>query len=179
MNRVRFPNNHVIKLQKQYFNFVLCNSNQFENTKLNMKTYNFIFLTSLLAIGLLIVLPSCKKGDDDPAVSVFSRKDRFTNTWTLNKYEKNGVMQDINGTTYTYVAFNNGTLTQTIEGSIFGFPTRKVTDGTWIFMNDDEDVKITISNDAEIYNIQRLASKELWLKRTLNGDTYVYYFNGL
>ena len=38
---------------------------------------------------------------------------------------------------------------------------------------------ITISNDDVIYNIQRLASKELWLKRVVNADTYVYYFEGL
>lgn len=156
-----------------------CYSNLKDSIKLKMRINKFLSFAALLAISLLVVLPSCKKGDDDPAVSVFSRKDRFTNTWTLNRYEKNGVTQDISGTTYTYIAYNNGTLTQTVEGSIFGFPTKKITDGTWLFMNDDEDVKITLSNDAEIYNIQRLASKELWLKRTLNGDTYVYYFNGL
>lgn len=144
-----------------------------------MKIKPFILLASLAAFLLITVMPACKKGDDDPAVSVFSRKDRFTNSWTLNKYEKNGVSEDLNGTMYTYVAYSNGTLTQTVEGSIFGFPNKKVTNGTWVFLNDDEDVKITIENDAVIYNIQRLASKELWLKRTINGDTYVYYFYGL
>lgn len=144
-----------------------------------MNKFKFYLMAALVGITFLTSVSSCKKGDDDPAVSVYSRKDRFTNTWTLSKYEKNGTVQDISGTTYKYAVFNNGTLTQTIEGSVFGFPTRTVNDGTWSFMNDDEDVKIIIGNDTTIYNIQRLATKELWLKKTVNADTYVYYFDGL
>lgn len=122
---------------------------------------------------------SCKKGDDDPLISLKTRKDRFTNTWTLNRFEKNGVTQDLNGTTYMYNAFNNGTLTRTVEGSVFGFPTRSVKDGTWAFINDDEDVNITINNETTTYNIQRLATKELWLRATNTSDTLIYYFDGL
>lgn len=133
----------------------------------------------IIATTIITILPSCKKGDDDPIVSLRTRKDRFTNTWTLVKYEKNGVSQDLNGATYIYNAFNSGTLTRTIEGTVFGFPARAVSDGTWSFLNDDEDVKIIINNDTVIYNIQRLANKELWLKRVDNSDTYLYYFNGL
>lgn len=144
-----------------------------------MKTSKIILVALIIATTITIVIPSCKKGDDDPIVSLRTRKDRFTNTWTLVKYEKNGVNQDISGATYIYNAFNSGTLTRTVEGTIFGFPTRIVSDGTWSFLNDDEDVKIIISADNTIYNIQRLATKELWLKRTDNSDTYIYYFNGL
>jgi hypothetical protein len=130
---------------------------------------------------MLIVMStftSCKKGSDDPIISTKSRKDRFTNSWTLNKYEKNGMVQDISGSTYIYNVFNNGTLTQTIEGDVFGFPTRTVNNGTWSFMNDDEDVNITIEGNSTIFNIQRLASKELWLKRTDGSDVHVYYYIG-
>ena len=144
-----------------------------------MNKIKFFLVALILTTATLTSLPSCKKGSDDPPVSLVTRKDRFTNTWTLIKYEKNGTVQDLNGTTYKYNVFNNGTLTQTVEGSIFGFPARTVRDGTWSFMNDDEDVKITLPNESVIYNIQRLASKELWLKKTVNSDTYVYYFEGL
>ncbi|OYU97366.1 MAG: hypothetical protein CFE21_03480 [Bacteroidetes bacterium B1(2017)] len=144
-----------------------------------MKNFKFYLLLTLAITAMALALQSCKKGSDDPAVSVYSRKDRFTNTWTLTKYEKNGAVQDLSGTTYQYSVFNTGNLTQTIEGTIFGFPTRSVKDGTWSFQNDDEDVKITIGSDATVYNIQRLASKELWLRKTIDADTYVYYFTGL
>lgn len=138
-----------------------------------------IAVALLVASTILTGFSSCKKGTDDPAVSLKTRKDRFTNTWTLTKYEKNGVAQDLSGSTYTYTVYNSGSLNQTIEGSVFGFPTRTTRSGNWEFLNDDEDVKITISNDATIYNIQRLATKELWLKRIDNTDTYMYYFDGL
>ena len=142
---------------------------------------NILQTILIMAIVLFTItgISSCKKGTDDPVVSLKTRKDRFTNTWTLTKYEKNGTTQDISGSTYTYIVFNSGTLTQTIEGSIFGFPTKSVKDGNWEFVNDDEDVKITISNNPTIYNIQRLASKELWLKTSSGSDTYTYYFEGL
>lgn len=144
-----------------------------------MKNIKFYLIGILVISAISTVLPSCQKGDDDPIVSVYSRKDRFTNNWTLTKYEKNGITQDINGSTYTYAVFNNGTLTQTVEGSIFGFPVRTTNDGTWNFVNDDEDVKIIIDSDTVTYNIQRLASKELWLRKTEGTDVNVYYFDGL
>lgn len=144
-----------------------------------MKKIKHIIIAMLLVAIASSIFQSCKKGDDDPVVSLLTRKDRFTNTWTLNKYEKNAITQDVNGSTYMYVVKNDGTLTQTVEGSIFGFPTRSVKEGTWTFLNDDEDVRIIIGNDTTTYNIQRLASKELWLRKVLNNDTYIYYFSGL
>lgn len=135
-----------------------------------------IYLVAVL-IGLTtLTFQSCQKGEDDPVVSVKTRKDRFTNSWLLVKYEKNGVNQDISGATYTYDVYNSGKLTQTVEGSVFGFPTRVVKDGDWVFINDEEDVRITIEGDARTYNVQRLASNELWLKHLSGGDTHMYYF---
>lgn len=144
-----------------------------------MNTIKKIFIASLMAIMVAGTFTSCKKGSDDPEISLKTRKDRFTNTWTLVKYEKNGVEQDISGSTYIYNVFNTGALTQTIEGSIFGYPTRTVNDGNWAFQNEDEDVNITIGNSSTIYNIQRLASKELWLKKTVNADVHIYFYDGL
>ncbi len=137
----------------------------------------YLAMVFMLFAGTTIV--SCQKGKDDPIVSLKTRKDRFTNTWTLVQLEKNGATQDISGTVYTYVVKDNGTLILTIEGSIFGFPSRTVKSGTWMFLNDEEDVKITIEGDFVIYNVQRLASKELWLKEYRGGNIYVYYFSGL
>jgi hypothetical protein len=140
-----------------------------------MKNLKIYFAAAVIALTSL-TFQSCKKGEDDPAVSLRTRKDRFTNTWLLTKYEKNGASQSLSGATYTYDVHNNGTLTRTVEGAVFGFPTRTVSDGTWEFINDEEDVRITIEGDATIYNVQRLASNELWLKRTDGNDIHVYYF---
>jgi hypothetical protein len=142
-----------------------------------VKIYFFAIMT-VFAMSASFSLTSCKKGSDDPVISLKTRKDRFTNTWTLTSYEKNGQPQDISGATYIYDTYNNGVVTQTVEGSIFGFATRTVTNGTWSFLNDDEDVKIILGEETTIYNIQRLASKELWLRKTDGSDIYVYYFSG-
>jgi hypothetical protein len=140
-----------------------------------MKNAKIYLIAALIALTSL-TFQSCKKGEDDPVVSLKTRKDRFTNTWMLTKYEKNGANQDLSGATYTYDVFNSGTLTQTIEGAVFGFPTKTVNDGSWEFINDEEDVRITIEGNATVYNVQRLASNELWLKRTSGGDVHMYYF---
>jgi hypothetical protein len=140
-----------------------------------MKNLKIYFAAAILAFTSL-TFESCKKGEDDPVVSLRTRKDRFTNTWLLTRYEKNGANQDISGATYTYDVFNSGSLTRTVEGGVFGFPTRTVSNGTWEFINDEEDVRITIEGSSVIYNVQRLASNELWLKRTDGNDVHVYFF---
>jgi hypothetical protein len=143
-----------------------------------MKNIKNLLVAFMLITMVSTMFTSCKKGSDDPIVSLKTRKDRFVNTWTLTKYEKNGITQDLNGASYTYVVLSNGTLTRSIEGTIFGFPTKKDDSGTWSFFNDDEDVKIDINSNNVIYNIQRLASKELWLKESVGSDSYIYYFSG-
>ncbi|MBC7381457.1 MAG: hypothetical protein H7296_00490 [Bacteroidia bacterium] len=143
-----------------------------------MKTKLIYISILIIAFTTITTQQSCKKGQNDPVISLRTRKDRFTNTWTLTKMEKNGANQDISGSTYTYAVYNSGKLTQTIEGAVFGFPTRSVKDGSWEFVNDEEDVKITIDGSGKTYNVQRLAAKELWLKELSGVNTYVYYFEG-
>ncbi|MES2779244.1 MAG: hypothetical protein V4651_05030 [Bacteroidota bacterium] len=143
-----------------------------------MKTFKKVTFAFIILIIAITSFSSCKKGTDDPVISLKTRKDRITNTWYLVKYEKNGVNQDTSGSSYVYSIASNGTLTRTVQGVIFGFPTRTVTNGTWTFLNDDEDIQITIDSKAVVYGIQRLATKELWLKEIVGTDTYIYYFNG-
>lgn len=144
-----------------------------------MKNLSKYVVAALVMFATTLVIPSCtKKGDDDPVVSLRTRKDRFTNTWTLTKYEKNGQNQDLSGSSYVYEVYNSGTLKRTVEGTVFGFQTKTIKDGTWEFVNDDEDVKITIDGSATTYNVQRLASDELWIKEISGSDTHMYYFDG-
>ncbi len=140
-----------------------------------MKKLKIYLMAAMIGLTAL-AFESCKKGEDDPVISLKTRKDRFTNTWVLVKYEKDGADQNISGSTYTYDVFANNKLTQTIEGAVFGFPVKSVKSGDWEFVNDEEDVRITIEGDVQLYNVQRLASNELWLKRLSGGSTHMYYF---
>jgi hypothetical protein len=135
-------------------------------------------LAAWMLFAVLLSLTSCRKGEDDPLISLRTRKARFANEWTLVKYEKNGERKDIGNSTYIYNTSKDGYLKETIEGAVFGVATRRIREGSWDFVSDKEDVKITIDNDVQIFQIQRLANKELWLKMTDGADTYQYYFDG-
>jgi hypothetical protein len=139
-------------------------------------------IKSVYAIVLMAVVStaftSCKKGEDDPALSLRSREARFVNQWTLTRYEKNGQSQDLSGATFIYDTNKDGTLKQTIEGSIFGVATRSIESGTWSFLDDKERVRVSVDSVVEVYDIQRLANSELWLKQIDGSDTYVYQFEG-
>lgn len=159
-------------------NLMVCLGSSEHSFKQLMKTIKKYAFALVILIIAATSFTSCKKGDDDPLISLKTRKDRFTNTWNLVRYEKNGVSQDLTGTTYVYAVANNGTLTRTVEGTVFGFATKDVSNGVWTFINDDEDVQITFGTTVTIYGIQRLATKELWLKEIVGSDTRIYYFNG-
>ena len=50
-----------------------------------MKSTKMMLVALIIVTTIVTILPSCKKGDNDPIVSLRTRKDRFTNTWTLVK----------------------------------------------------------------------------------------------
>jgi hypothetical protein len=143
-----------------------------------MKNRTLQLLAACLLFAGIVSITACRKGEDDPFISLRTRKARFANEWMLVKYEKNGERQDIGNATYIYNTSKDGYLKETIEGAVFGVSTRRVREGSWDFVSDKEDVKITIDNDVQIFEIQRLAHKELWLKRQDGSDTYRYYFDG-
>ncbi len=53
-------------------------------------------MLALFGASLLIMTPSCKKGENDPALSLKSRKNRLTADWTVSSY------MDESTSTYTY-----------------------------------------------------------------------------
>ncbi|MBC7425965.1 MAG: hypothetical protein H7321_05465 [Bacteroidia bacterium] len=141
-----------------------------------MKKFKHILIAAIVALTVFPAMQSCKKGEDDPGLSLRSRKQRITNDWTLTKVEKNGENQDVKGQTYKLNFHKSGSLTQTVQGTFFGATTTKTSEGTWEFVNDKEDVKINIDNETTIFQIQRLAHDELILKENDGGNTYTYYF---
>lgn len=143
-----------------------------------MKTKTIYLLPIILLFVAIGSITSCKKGEDDPAISLRSRKARFVNQWTLVKYEKNGAQQSMDDILLMYDTHKDGTLKETAQGAMFGTTVQTVRSGTWEFVSDKEDVRITIDNNIDTYEIQRLANNELWLKEVDGADTYVYYFDG-
>ena len=118
----------------------------------------------ILAVSALVVATSlvgCKKGEEDPFLSLRSRKARITNTWELSQrvseYSESG---DVSTTTTDYVdgvatrEDSDGDITtwnQTTEVEILKDGTYKITsnydddlsteEGIWIFAGGAGDVK--------------------------------------
>lgn len=90
-----------------------------------MKTLKRTFLLVAVAAMLMPLLDSCKKGKEDPGISLRSRNARVTGTWTLKSYEMSGVTDttitrtnDVNNDDYSYTSrtiwnatFNGSSLT--------------------------------------------------------------------
>ncbi len=94
----------------------------------------------ILVIHSLIVIPSCKKGEDDPFISFRSRDARITAKWKLVNYESQS-------------SYNGSSSTQVLNGSIY---TSTNSSGSYSYsyskeleINSDGTYKITTIRDGE------------------------------
>jgi hypothetical protein len=119
-----------------------------------MKRLLLVLLVAMIAIP---TFQSCKKGENDPAISLKSRKARLVGEWSL----KEGVLTSVNGGTSTILTYNGTTLsfssggsvnyTQTMEiikdgtfkNTTLNNGATRIDEGQWYFMgaNKDKDLK--------------------------------------
>lgn len=139
-------------------------------------------LLAVIVLLSIIVIPSCKKGEDDPFISLRSRDARVTAKWKLVDYQRQ----------YNY--YNSISSTETLNGSILivtengdsysysysqeleinsdgTYKESTVIDGDvatessiWYWLNTTDD-KTSISLDGVDYVIDKLSTKELVLRR--------------
>lgn len=76
-----------------------------------MKNKIFLVATMILTAG--IILNSCKKGSDDPFLSLSSRDARITSIWKLTGYEKTTTRTNNTSTTVTEFTYDGTTMTKT------------------------------------------------------------------
>lgn len=124
-----------------------------------MKKISFILIIS----G--IILSSCGKYDEGPAISLRSKKARLENTWNPVKVLINGTDQTEPNTTNYQLQFDK-------EGG-FNFITQTITyDGSWAFNDTKEQLILqwevpwlsTIITQNDTFDILMLKNDELWLK---------------
>jgi hypothetical protein len=78
-------------------------------------------LFMLAAATLMLVVPSCKKGENDPAMSLASRKSRVANDWTMTDYDWYSKTVQTNGDwNSTSQTFDAGVITVTDSSSTGG-----------------------------------------------------------
>jgi hypothetical protein len=116
-----------------------------------------VLLVLLVAVFAIPTFQACKKGENDPTISLKSRKARLCGDWTL----KEGSMTETNGGTVTIYTYNGTTVSVSTGGSAnyteamtiekdgtFKFTRVSngntwVYEGQWYFMdgNKDKDIK--------------------------------------
>jgi len=114
-----------------------------------------LLLVLLVAVMAIPTFQSCKKGADDPAISLKSRKARLCGDWTLTSgtitfTSSTTSVNTYNGTTVSYSTGGSVSYTQTM--SIVKDGTFKLTilddgdqyayEGQWYFMDGNKDKKI-------------------------------------
>jgi hypothetical protein len=141
-----------------------------------MKILKQFIFAALIGFTLSSETGCVKKGPDDPLISLRTRQSRLCQDWILQKYEKNDGSIDLSGIFSEFNIHDNGSITQTQEGNIFGFPVRTSSDGTWSFTDSKKSISININKETDNYVIDRLSAKELWLTRYNGSDTYFLHF---
>ncbi len=150
-------------------------------------------MKKLVALSLLflILLSSCKKYPDGPALSLRSKKERLSNTWHINKYyynneDKTGDAQYLFAD-YTLVINKNGTYSLSFHTKVY-FLTVLILDtpssesGKWAFNDDKSFVNFTPETStnsnasSSSYKILMLKEKELHAQTIdSNGNKTVVY----
>jgi hypothetical protein len=131
----------------------------------------------IMAFCAIFTLPfqSCKKGADDPALSMRSRKARVVGEWTLKEVVDNGKPVTLNGTT-TYEFKKDGT-----GSTSFKFNSISSTSNfRWDFLGGNGDYKkkerLIIyedkSPDGMVYELIELRNKKIvWRLIDESGNT--------
>ncbi len=113
-------------------------------------------LPFLLVMLSIIVIPSCKKGEDDPFISFRSRDARITAKWKLVNYEN---QSNYDGSSTTRV-LNGSILTVTNSGGSYSYSYSEELE-----INSDGTYKITTIQDGDI---STTTSIWYWLNGTQN-----------
>lgn len=121
-----------------------------------------------LAFALLgtILLASCSKYDDGPAFSLRSKKERIANTWRVQKATNNGNDVTTSFEEYQLQMLIDGDATLAALYTLGDLTFEFQTNGTWSLVNNNEDLRLDLQNDAAdaTYEILRLMEEELWLR---------------
>lgn len=129
------------------------------------KTVKKILVITAVALIAMPLFNGCKKGDEDPFLSLSSRNKRITGTWKLVKYESKGTDKDVYSTSSgtdtevdTYTNSYDGTSwTTTFVNSDDATGTTEFWTNTTVYLYS---LEVTINKDNTYsYNRTRTPSK--------------------
>lgn len=120
----------------------------------------------LLITSLAFALPSCKKYDDGPWLSLRSKKARIANVWKIESATRDGADVTSDYDQYDLDLKKDGGATLTAHYVFANTSYAISTSGTWELINDKEDIRFDYddNNSDETYHILRLKEKEFWIR---------------
>lgn len=132
--------------------------------KMKMKSISTKILLGV--VGTAFILPSCKKYDDGPSLSLRSKKARIANTWKIESATVDGSDATSSYDDYELELTKSGSATLRANYTWAGTEFQISTSGTWDLINNNEDLRLDFASDDsdQDYRILRLKEKELWLK---------------
>jgi hypothetical protein len=133
---------------------------------LHMKQSSKIALFSLAFLALAVT--SCNKYEEGSNFTVYTKKARIVNEWTLESYQVNNVVYTEPTSLVTKYTFNtDGSYMQAISSAAIGSSVLN-TSGKWAFSSDKTKLLLTASgnNYSTEFIIVALKNKELKLKET-------------
>ena len=138
-------------------------------TKINQQTMKKILLAVIVSLSI-IVIPSCKKGEDDPFISIRSRDARITAKWKLVNLESTS-----SGPSSTTTSVLNGSLlTVTYTSPSYGSSSSTSSYSLDLEINSDG-----TSSSTEILDGDISTSKSTWNWKNDNNDkTSIYLYGG-
>jgi hypothetical protein len=134
-----------------------------------------IFIFTILVTNI-IFFTGCKKYEDGPVFSIYSKKSRVVNLWKVDKYIDNtGIDHTSDFDNFTVEFKKNDNYNYTNNGVV-------VQTGSWQFSNNKEDLMLSYSdssssNNLVIWHILKLEKKELWIKVENSSDERVIHFS--
>lgn len=123
------------------------------------------------AVLATVVLASCNKYEEGPAVSLRTKKARVENTWKIGQALRNGddVTSDYDEYTLRLTKDGDANLAALYTAGNFSYETE--TDGTWEFKNSKENIFLNFTDDDfdREYQILKLENDDMWI-REIGGE---------
>lgn len=130
--------------------------------KLQTRLIGLLIAGSFLAAGFT----SCKKYEEGPVFSFYTKKARMANTWVVYEAYEDGENVTSAYDQYELKLTKDGDAKLVALYTSGDFTFEYETDGTWEFVNDKEDLKLDMENDDadQEYQILKLQNNEMWLR---------------
>jgi hypothetical protein len=137
----------------------------------NILNLKMLKLSNFIGVIIMIVtIYGCKKYEDGPGLSFHSKKARVANTWKIDKYYVNGVDQ----TASYYSTRQNYRQIFDLNGEYAETYTNFGTTGIWNFIDNKNEINLTVGNSVKVLVIEKLKSKEFWYYIMVGTDKIEY-----